>query len=403
MKKIIFLALVLVVLLGFSQLNNFADGKSDEIYSNKKSALVVKEIMVANLVGRNLDESIKILDDIGLGYEVNKIYVQKPSNSIKSQYPTSGTYVRKDVKVRVYIEALRTKDKVKWLQESLKIAGFYTSRDGLYGKGTASKLNEFKKSEAYLVNDYLFNTEVENSLLNIRSKKLAPNFATDMVLVNKKYFIPSESKPEKVVVADVKSFKNIEISNVIKEPLESMFSDAKKAGFELYLLSGYRSYDYQEMLFSRKVKSVGFDKAETVVAVPGESEHQTGLAVDISCRSIQFGLNNKLDQTSEFAWLIKNSYKYGFILRYPKGKSDITGYIYEPWHYRYIGNVEVAKYIMENNLTFEEYTAKLEDDKAKKKAEDESKKIYNEKDLNSDNLEKKEKIESGEEETVVIG
>lgn len=397
MKKLGFLALALVGVLSFSQLSIFAEGESVEIDSNKSSTVVVKEIMVPSLVGRSLDETIKILDDVGLGYEIDKTYMKKPSNNIKSQYPTSGTYVRDDVKVRIYIEELRTKDKVKWLQESLKITGFYTSRDGLYGNGTASKLNEFKKSEASLVNDYVFNTDVENALLDVRSKKLAPNFGTNMVLVNKKYYIPSESKPEKIVVADVKSFKNINISSTIKEPLETMFSDAKKAGFEFYLLSGYRSYDYQEMLFSRKVRLVGFDKAETVVAVPGESEHQTGLAVDVSCRSIQFGLNSKLDQTNEFAWLLDNCHKYGFILRYPKGKSDITGYVYEPWHYRYIGDADVAKYIMENDLTFEEYTAKLEEEKSKKIADEEAKKSVDEK----DNLD--EKKESSEEETIIIG
>jgi len=400
MKKIGFLALALALALAlvvsFSQLSIFSEGELVEIDSNKSSTVVVKEIMVPNLVGRSLDETIKIIDDVGLGYEIDKTYMEKPSNNIISQYPTSGTYVRNDVRVIIYIEELRTKDKLTWLQESLKVAGFYTSRDGLYGNGTASKLNEFKKSEVSLVDDHVFNTDVENALLDVRSKKLAPNFGTNMVLVNKKYYIPSESKPEKVVVADVKSFKNINISNDIKEPLETMFSDAKKAGFELYLLSGYRSYDYQEMLFSRKVKLVGFDKAETVVAVPGESEHQTGLAVDISCRSIQFGLNSKLDQTDEFAWLVDNSYKYGFILRYPKGKSDITGYIYEPWHYRYIGDVDVAKYIMENNITFEEYTAKIEEDKAKKMAGEEAKKSVDEKETLD------EKKESGEEETFII-
>lgn len=375
MKKVGILALALASLLTYSSLSIYAEGESIEIDSNTSSTVVIKEIMVPNLVGRSLEDTIMILEDVGLGYEINKTYLKNPSKNVKQQYPTSGAYVRSDVNVNIYVEEVRTKDKVKWLQESLKIAGFYTSRDGLYGNGTASKLNEFKKSEASLVNDYNFNTDVENALLDIRAKKLAPNFETDMVLVDKKYYIPSESKPEEVVVANVKSFKNINISSVIKEPLESMFSDAKKSGFELYLLSGYRSYDYQEMLFSRKVKLVGFDKAQTVVAVPGESEHQTGLAVDISCRSIQFGLNNKLEDTDEFAWLIDNCHKYGFILRYPKGKSDITGYIYEPWHYRYIGDIEVAKHIMDNDLTFEEYTVKLEEEKkikAKKEMDDQS-------------------------------
>lgn len=370
MKKIGIFTLALVGVLALSQLSNFAEDKSISLDANKTSTVLVKEIMIPNLVGRSLEESIDILDDIGLGYEINRTYLKKVSSGVKKQYPLSGTYIKDDGKVNIYVEELRTKEKVKWLQESLKIAGFYTSRDGLYGDGTASKLNEFKKSEASLLNDYVFDTDVENALLDIRTKKLSPNFETNMVLVNKKYFIPSNHKPEKIVVANLKSFKNINISSVIKEPLEKMFKDAKDAGFELYLLSGYRSYDYQEMLFSRKVKSVGFDKAETVVAVPGESEHQTGLAVDVSCRSIQFGLNNKLDQTKEFAWLIDNCHKYGFILRYPKGKSDITGYIYEPWHYRYIGDAELAKYIMENDLTFEEYIQKLEADKVKKIDED---------------------------------
>lgn len=151
------------------------------------------------------------------------------------------------------------------------------------------------------------------------------------------------------------------------DALEKMLSDAGKAGYPMYLVSTYRTIAYQKGLYDRKVKSyinAGYSKeaaeaeAAKWVAIPGTSEHNLGLSADI-VSSTWYNNNNDLTQefenTEHFKWLIENSKKYGFILRYPKGKEAVTEIQYEPWHYRYVGE-EVATYIMDNNLTLEEYS-----------------------------------------------
>ena len=134
---------------------------------------------------------------------------------------------------------------------------------------------------------------------------------------------------------------------------EKMCEDAKKDKIYIYGGSGYRSYSYQQNLYNRYVAQDGKKEADTYSARAGYSEHQTGLAMDV--------LNGNWayidEDDKEYTWLVNNSYKYGFILRYLKGKEDITGYIYEPWHYRYVG-VDLATEITSLNITYDEYVAK---------------------------------------------
>lgn len=133
------------------------------------------------------------------------------------------------------------------------------------------------------------------------------------------------------------------------------------------ICSAYRTTERQTKLFNNRIKrmmSKGYSRAaaeadtRTVVAVPGTSEHQLGLAVDIVDKKYQ-GLDERQEKTAVQKWLMKNSWKYGFILRYPTGKSDITGIIYEPWHYRYVGK-KAAKEIYEQGVCLEEYLSALE-------------------------------------------
>ena len=152
------------------------------------------------------------------------------------------------------------------------------------------------------------------------------------------------------------------------DALEQMLTDARAAGYNMYLVSAYRTYDYQVGLYSRKVNeylNLGYDQqaAETEaakwVAVPGTSEHCIGLAADI-VSSTWYNDNDDLtydfENTEHFDWLYEHCADYGFILRFPKNREATTGITYEPWHYRYVG-VEAAKYIMANNITLEEFHA----------------------------------------------
>lgn len=156
-----------------------------------------------------------------------------------------------------------------------------------------------------------------------------------------------------------------EVDSRIVKDLEQMLEDGRDEGMDFWICSAYRSVDRQKELFDENVRKylnqgMGRTKAEQEaqkeVQRPGESEHSTGLAVDIVARSYQI-LDEKQEDTSEAEWLHKNSYKYGFVLRYPVDKSDVTGIIYEPWHYRYVGK-KAAKDIYNAGITLEEYLEK---------------------------------------------
>ena len=150
------------------------------------------------------------------------------------------------------------------------------------------------------------------------------------------------------------------------EDLKAMLHACRNAGLSPIVCSGYRDLEYQTGLFQKKVSRLRADglseqeaylTAQTVVALPGTSEHHVGLAVDIVDQKYQI-LDEQQEQTQVQQWLIEHSWEYGFILRYPSGKSDITKIIYEPWHYRYVGQV-VAAEIHDSGLCLEEYLAQF--------------------------------------------
>jgi LAS superfamily LD-carboxypeptidase LdcB len=136
--------------------------------------------------------------------------------------------------------------------------------------------------------------------------------------------------------------------------LEELFVGAASESVELFAVSGYRSYETQYGLYNSYVKKWGEEKTNAVSAIPGHSEHQTGLAMDVSSRSAALDLTEEFGETLEGKWVKENAWKHGFIIRYPKDKEVITGYQYEPWHLRFVG-VEVATYIHEHGLTLEEF------------------------------------------------
>ncbi|MDO4536165.1 MAG: M15 family metallopeptidase [Clostridium perfringens] len=178
------------------------------------------------------------------------------------------------------------------------------------------------------------------------------------ILVNKQNSLNKDYSP-KTVVPNVSSNNNVPVRHDIVDAVEELFNDSKKAGLSLILVSGYRSYETQSSIYNNNLKNKGETWTSQFSAKPGQSEHQTGLALDISSVSQGGGLYQSFGETEEGIWLKANCANYGFILRFLEGKEDITGYTYEPWHFRYVG-VEVAKYIMENDLTFEEYLKSLE-------------------------------------------
>ncbi len=181
--------------------------------------------------------------------------------------------------------------------------------------------------------------------------KPAKNLNTNYILVNKYNYLDKNYIPNDLVILDEYAKAGIRLNKEAYEAFKEMANDAKKQNLNLRIISAYRSYDYQENLYNSYLKYDTKENVDTYSARPGYSEHQTGLVVDIDNNKTDY---NKFHLTKEFSWMKENAYKYGYILRYPLGKENITGYKYESWHFRYVGKI-IANYIHENNITFEEY------------------------------------------------
>ena len=184
---------------------------------------------------------------------------------------------------------------------------------------------------------------------NIKKIKNPENI---LVLVNKnnklnENYIPNDLKKISLEYSTEDKYLREEA----KLAFEKLSKDAKKKNYTIIAASAYRSFNYQEKLYNYYIETKGIEYADLCSARPGHSEHQTGLAVDVMGSNHDY---DNFEESIEFNWMKDNSHKYGFILRYPKGKEKITGFKYEPWHYRYVGT-KVATIIYENNITLEEY------------------------------------------------
>jgi len=178
----------------------------------------------------------------------------------------------------------------------------------------------------------------------------------DLLLVNKYYYLEHDFTVD-LVEQDANygsSGERMEVETYAA--FKEMFAAAQAAGHQLYVTSGYRGYEEQEEVFASYVAEGGEDHALKYAAKPGYSEHQTGRAIDVFTPG---ETTTSFANSSVAVWLAEHAYEYGFILRYPEGKEDLTGYNYEPWHYRYVGR-EAAREIFERGVTLEEYVAIIE-------------------------------------------
>ena len=224
------------------------------------------------------------------------------------------------------------------------------------------------KDEPYYIDAYLDRYEdyrADNPDLDLYDVVLAVNagidkpFYTDtqhadmskgyLVLVNKYFYVGDEDKPETEYLS---GYGYGELEAEAAEHFRQMVDGAKADGIKIFSRNAYRTEAIQNTYYSGYVRDAGKAAADTYSARPGHSEHQVGLAVDINTAS----LSSHFENTAEYAWLVEHCAEYGFILRYLPGKQYITGYVYEPWHYRYVG-VEYAQDIMDSGLTCEEWYA----------------------------------------------
>ncbi|MFJ7737121.1 D-alanyl-D-alanine carboxypeptidase family protein [Lysinibacillus sp. NPDC097287] len=168
-----------------------------------------------------------------------------------------------------------------------------------------------------------------------------PTYIDGILIANKRYPLPSTFAPKEDITA--------------RAALDTMLTAAKQQGFDLVAFSGYRSFERQTTLYNDYVKRDGADAADRYSARPGYSEHQTGLAFDIGEKGKEnIWLTEEFGETPAGQWLLTHADEYGFILRFPQNKEHITGYMYESWHYRYVGT-DIAKEIKKRDITLEEY------------------------------------------------
>lgn len=179
------------------------------------------------------------------------------------------------------------------------------------------------------------------------------------LIVNKENPLPDNYEPENIINLDNPYYNpfipntTLQASNIAVTAFDRLKKDAMSVGYELWIDSGYRSNEYQKIVLQNYLSIMG-DAAYEKVALPGTSEHETGLAIDLGTIIDGKYFDELTDEMPVTKWVHDNCYKYGFILRYPKDKEQITGYKYEPWHLRYVG-LKLAKYLHENDLTLEEY------------------------------------------------
>lgn len=221
-------------------------------------------------------------------------------------------------------------------------------------KSNINRYLDYKNKNNNLSNEDIIrnvNANIDyNFYTNIKSSDISKG---KLMIVNKYYNLSSSYKGDLVETGNYSINSNYKMDREAFEAYKKLYEDAVKNNLHIKIRSAYRSYFDQQYIYNGYVAKDGKAGADRYSARAGHSEHQTGLAIDISAASDLWG---DFSKTQEFTWMKDNSYKYGFILRYPKEKEYITGYMYEPWHYRYVG-VDVAKYIYENNITYDEYYA----------------------------------------------
>lgn len=192
------------------------------------------------------------------------------------------------------------------------------------------------------------------------------NVALDtLILVNKKIGLPADYRPDDLVTANISFVESATgdrkmLRKEAAQAIEKLMAAATAAGIDLKGTSAFRSYDYQVQLFDNYVARDGKEQAMKYSAPPGHSEHQTGLAIDVSSASVGYGLTQSLEKTTEGKWLADNAHTYGFIIRYQRAYEAETGYMFEPWHLRYVG-VDHATNVYEMDVPFERYLAQLMD------------------------------------------
>lgn len=335
-KKIIFITIFLSFLLVACNSSNESKESPPEPNIKNSSSLDKNETDVAKKVKLPEDqlqkfdsgESIRDLNIflISLGYDINS----------SENFDALTTWAITDIQLQL------TPD----------------NATGIYDESTKETLHSLNDNES--------NISTGNKLSKPSSSKTLPEITENpydiLALVNKEHALPSDYIPSDLTVPAVRfpfteDNPKKQLRLVAANALEELFKASNEIGLELFALSGFRSYERQEEIFQNNILRHGEDYANTYSARPGESEHQTGLVMDVTNQAVNFELVTEFGDTKEGKWLKDNAHKYGFIIRYPKDKVNITKYQYEPWHLRYVG-IKLATELYNNKITLDEYYKK---------------------------------------------
>lgn len=367
-KKILILIIVIILILSlvyillpknygykketievFKENNLYEQIKDKKIYSKTLEEAINQNSFNKEYFLEYLD--IKYIDDKDFVSNINKLlnlgYSSKDINAIYNKIPDS---------VNIIIDSKYNKDIINIMNLSyFKIDNLkrYLDYDIMEVKSIydiSNIKNDFNYEDVVTYVNANLDKEYyssDNLISNEDASKID-------VLVNKYHKLDENYEPSDLTIIDSKYASGTQkLRKEAQIKFEEMASDMAKENLKIYAGSTYRSYTYQKGLYDRYVKKDGFAAAETYSARSGYSEHQLGLAVDI--------VNGKWDYLSEndkeYDYLVKNSYKYGFILRYPRGSEYVTGYMFEDWHFRYLG-VELAAKVFNSGLTYDEYIAR---------------------------------------------
>lgn len=298
-----------------------------------------------NINYQDLDNFIDLVNNLAtIGYnasDINAIFANiNPSNINIIINNTYDTYLGEYIKLDYFNEEkLDRYIKFSNNQEKLNYSIFFDNNTTFNALDIVTLVNANLDKEYYSNN--LILTKEESNKID--------------AIVNKYYQLEEDFEPNNLTAIDSKYARNNSqlLQKEATEAFNQMCSDAKLENISLYSGSAYRSYEYQSTLYNNYIKKDGLTAAETYSARPGYSEHQLGLAVDIMNGNWSYVSKDNI----EYSWLQANSYKYGFILRYPENKEYITGYMFEPWHYRYLGK-ELATKVYNSGLTYDEYVAR---------------------------------------------
>ena len=346
-KLIILILLIIIIVIFLNKKNDFLKEYS------KDSIKVIKEqsINLKNKIySKTLDEILKT-DKYKLEYIEE--YINIKYNDSKSFLDNINTYLDKgyDAKDINNIYKLSELNQEKLLNtDKINFNSYIDIKN--FNVDNITRYNAYKLDNPKLdLKDVVTYVNINLDKPYYTDTSLVEDPNSLLVLVNKYNHLPDNYKPDDLVYVPGAYGNNVPFRSILKNDFEELQKAAKnEININLMPTTAFRNQSFQTTLYNNYVASDGKEKADTYSARPGYSEHQTGLAIDLK----NMALSNVRLSDDNYNWLENNSYKYGFIIRFPKDKEYVTGYQFENWHIRYVGK-DVAKIIHDNHLTLEEY------------------------------------------------